>query len=76
MGDRRADDGRGAVVTRPACEDCGHVHVATDTTAVGRYRVDGPLGYRSTASPAAPLRITRHEAEQDTCEARQGRVTW
>jgi hypothetical protein len=33
--------------------------------AVGRFRTDGPLGYRAKSAPDAPLRATRAEAEQD-----------
>lgn len=33
--------------------------------AVGRFRPDGPLGYRAKSAPDAPLRATRAEAEAD-----------
>lgn len=35
------------------------------TRAVGRFRPEGPLGYRSWSDPDAPLRGTRQEAEAD-----------
>jgi len=33
--------------------------------AVGRFRPEGPLGYRAKSVPDAPLRATRAEAETD-----------
>lgn len=33
--------------------------------AVGRFRPEGPLGYRAKYSPGAPLRDSRQEAEAD-----------
>jgi len=36
--------------------------------AVGRYCIDGPLGYRASTMPDAPLRATRDEAEADERE--------
>lgn len=33
--------------------------------AVGRFKVDGPDGYRAATAPDAPLRTTRAEAVED-----------
>lgn len=38
--------------------------------AVGRFKPDGPDGYRAKSLPAGPLRATRKEAEEDERAAR------
>lgn len=46
---------------------CGRYHnVYAETVAVGRFRTDGPTGWRAWA-PAAPVRATREEAMRDVC---------
>lgn len=49
---------------------CGRVHGADETVAVGRFRPDGPTGYKASPAirPDAPLRCTRQEAELDVCD--------
>jgi len=42
-----------------------------DAVAVGRFRPEGPEGYR--ARQGGPLRATREEAEADACRGRGGR---
>ena len=54
---------------KPPCDRCGHIHATTDAYAVGRFRPDGPVGYR-TNYYGAPLRLTRAEAEADACTRR------
>lgn len=54
------------------CKNCGHVHTADWTYAVGRFTKDGIRGYTARLVDA-PLRATREEAEQDVCEAYQRR---
>lgn len=54
-------------MTEAPCPRCGHVHVTTWVRAQGRFHRNGPVGYRA-AIPAAPLRATRAEAEQDVCD--------
>ena len=40
------------------------------TIAVGRFRPDGPIGYRA-CYPGAPEHTTRAAAERDMCRHRQ-----
>jgi len=40
--------------------------------AVGRFRPEGPLGYRAKSLPDGPLRATRAEAEADERAFREG----
>jgi hypothetical protein len=35
------------------------------TYVVGRFRAEGPVGYRAWSDPGAPLRATREEAAAD-----------
>lgn len=47
------------------CKDCGQrLH---ETVAVGRFDPDRPTTFRA-ASPGAPERGTRGEAQADSCE--------
>lgn len=43
--------------------------------AVGRFRVEGPLGYRARSDINAPLRATRAEAEADELAILESRVS-
>jgi hypothetical protein len=40
--------------------------------AIGRFRPEGPLGYRAKSLPDGPLRATRVEAEADERAHREG----
>lgn len=42
--------------------------------AVGRFRPEGPTGYRAKSDPAAPLRATRAEAEADERAHLEGNI--
>lgn len=53
------------------CGRCGHMHKAADAPAVGRFQVDGPLGYRALYE-GAKLRSSRAEALVDMCNWRTG----
>lgn len=54
---------------KPACTKCNTVHPSNLARAIGRFNPNGPLGYRAAmGGPAAPLRATRAEAEQDACQ--------
>ena len=52
------------------CPSCHHVHCAAWVTVVGRFQ-PVPTGYRA-ATPGAPVRATRVEAETDACAAMSG----
>lgn len=56
------------VPMRPPCPSCDSVHAPTMAVAVGRFRADGPTGYR--ARSGGPLRATRAEAVADECALR------
>jgi hypothetical protein len=43
--------------------------------AVGRFRPEGPLGYKASTMPDAPLRDTREEAVADERAYREQAVT-
>lgn len=51
-----------------ACTDCGHVHVAGDVTALGRFTI-GPVDYRTTDGA---LHQTRADGQAHLCTKRQG----
>lgn len=51
------------MMNRP--ESCGWTHYPGMARAIGRFRPDGPLGYR--AESGGPLRSTRAEAIADQC---------
>ena len=53
----------------PPCPVCLHHHHASDVPAEGRFRADGPLGYRPRY-PGAPLHPTREAALADLCDWR------
>ncbi len=55
-------------MTNGTCGTCGHIHSADDARAVGRFRSDGPIGYR--AKSGGPVRATRPQAEADECATR------
>ena len=52
------------------CPKCGHIHVANEARAVGRFDPTLPTMY-AAASGGGPLRATRAEAEADECAWRQ-----
>lgn len=58
---------------KPACPQCGHIHSADWTVAVGRFDPGGVAGYRA-AYDGAPLRPTREQAEVDMCQHKQRQV--
>ena len=45
--------------------DTGYIVPPDAVRAVGRFDPDGPLGYRATSNPDAPIRPSRAEAMQD-----------
>lgn len=53
----------------PPCPVCTFVHASDMARAVGRFRHEGPTGYR--ARSGGPLRTTRADAEADECMSRQ-----
>ena len=55
---------------KPPCETCGHVHVATDTRAVGRFEIGGPYGYVAPEISRDRMFDTRAEAEAALCRWR------
>lgn len=57
---------------KSACTTCGRIHTSTDAIAVGRFQLDGPIGYVA-ASAGSPIRATRTEAEADECAQRPSR---
>lgn len=50
------------------CPVCHHAHASDMARAVGRFKPEGPDGYR--AQSGGPLRATRAEAEADECRSR------
>lgn len=52
------------------CPACTHIHDSDAARAIGRFRPEGPLGYR--ARSGGLLRATRAEAEADACRQRSG----
>lgn len=52
------------------CPACAHIHGSDYARAVGRFRPEGPTGYR--ARSGGLLRATRAEAEADACRQRSG----
>lgn len=49
----------------PTCPHCQTIHGSTAAIAVGRFRNQGPIGYRSSLGGA--LRSSRDEAVRDFC---------
>lgn len=62
----RVHDERQPSRMKPACGACGRIHTSSDAVAVGRFRAQGPIGYRA-ANAETPIRSTRAEAEADEC---------
>ena len=53
------------------CPRCGHIHVANEARAVGRFDPTRPTMY--AAASGGPLRAARAEAEADECAWRQSK---
>lgn len=49
----------------PSCPRCRRIHSSDAVVTLGRFRPEGPSGYRASHSPSVPIRSTREEAMED-----------
>lgn len=47
------------------CQKCQRIHDKATSIAIGRFRLEGPVGYVARDVPGAPIRETRDLANAD-----------